>query len=335
MTGPEPQGVSWPRPGRQPPVLSDLTARQEAVVRLRFAHLQEAGTGFRSGDPLRPGPGEPRPGYDPQATTLAQRRAAKVAELKALGPGEAALLGFKHISVRTLERYGAACRHLGLLGCVDGHWLRASGGHPAVSEEVREAIFAVRADSLHRSRTSMATKHRLVCQYVRERSGSEAAVPSYWTLRRVWVEWFGPGGTRQRYAGSAAQALPSGGHVVVHRPGQVVALDTTVLPVKVREGVFGEPASACLSLALDVFTHSIAGFRLTLVSDTSVDVAMLIRDVMTPARMRPGWGEDMAWRYPGIPAATVAGLAGYPVAGLPFFIPETVTTGHGSVYRIL
>jgi hypothetical protein len=332
VTVDEPPQATRGQRGRQPLVQTDLTAHQQEVVRLRFAHLQEVETGFRSGDPLRPGPGEPWPQYDPQHTTLAQRRAAKVAELKTLGADESALLGFKHISVRTLERYGAACRRLGLLGCVDGHWLRASGGHTTVSDPVREAIFAVRAESLHRSRISMASKYRLVCQYVWERFGAEVTVPSYWTLRRVWVEWFGPGGTRQRYVGSAAKPT-SGWHVVVHRPGQVVALDTTVLPVKVREHAFGEPVSTHLSLALDVFTHSIVGFRLTLVSDTSVDVAMLVRDVMTPTAMRPGWGEDMAWRYPGIPASTVAEVAGYPVAGLPYFTPETITVDHGPVYK--
>ena len=64
--------------------------------------------------------------------------------------------------------------------------------------------------------------------------------------------------------------------VVVHRPGQVVALDTTPLPVKVRESVFGEPVSAHLTLALDshpldrgVPAHAGVGH--------SVDVAMLLR----------------------------------------------------------
>jgi hypothetical protein len=41
----------------------------------------------------------------------------------------------------------------------------------------------------------------------------------------------------------------------------------------------------------------------------------------------------MAWPYPGVPAAVVAEFAGYPVAALPFFAPETVTTDHGSVYK--
>jgi len=82
-------------------------------------------------------------------------------------------------------------------------------------------------------------------------------------------------------------------HVVVHRPGQVVALDTTPLPVKVRDGVFGDPVSAHLTLALDIYTHSLVAFRLTLVSDTSVDVAMLLRDIMMPLPLRESWGPDM------------------------------------------
>src|SRR6266545_5659097 len=116
-------------------------------------------------------------------------------------------------------------------------------------------------------------------------------------------------------------------------PGQVVALDTTVLPVKVREHTFGEAVSVHLTLALDVYTHSLVAFRLTLTSDTSVDVAMLLRDMTMPLPLRQGWGKDMEWPYPGIPAAVVAEFAGHRVAALPFFTPETVTTDHGAVYK--
>ena len=146
-------------------------------------------------------------------------------------------------------------------------------------------------------------------------------MPCYDTLLAVWTEWFGPGGARQRYARSAAAVETSGEHVVVHRPGQVVALDTSLLPVKVREHVFGEAVSVHLTLALDVYTRSIVAFRLTLVSDTSVDVAMLLRDVMLPLPMRDDWGEDMQWPYPGVPAAVVASFAGHRVAALPFLVP--------------
>ncbi len=71
----------------------------------------------------------------------------------------------------------------------------------------------------------MRTEDIKIRQYVRETFGPEALVPSHDTLRRTWRDWFGPGGARQRYVRSGE--LPAkNGHVLVHRPGQVVALDT-------------------------------------------------------------------------------------------------------------
>jgi hypothetical protein len=103
-------------------------------------------------------------------------------------------------------------------------------------------MLVVREQTRHRSRVTTKTRHVLVCQYMRETFGAEAGFPGYRTFCRVWGEWFGPGGARPRNDGS--DGLPvKAGHVVVSRPGQVVALDTTVLPVKVREGMFGDPVS--------------------------------------------------------------------------------------------
>ncbi|MEE4545766.1 transposase [Streptomyces sp. V4-01] len=329
--------------GRQAASWSDVKPEKRPLMEQRFAHLMEVNCGFRSGDPFRPEPGEPRPEFDPDRTTLTERRVAKALELSVLRPEEAKLLlGIAHVGVRTLERWERRRRKYGIVGCADHRWLRASGGHPSVSEEVREAIFAVRAETQHhRSRVSARTREIMIRRYVREtfenedEDGDESEkieVPSYHTLLRVWKDWFGPGGARQKYERSAE--LPTkNGHVLVTRPGQVVALDTTILPVMVRENVFGDPITVHLTLALDVYTHSICAFRLTLVSDSSVDVAMVLRDVMLPLPMREEWDEDMEWPYPGLPAAMVSEFAGYEVAGLPFFTPETVTSDHGSVYR--
>jgi len=329
--------------GRQSKTVEDLKEGRLELAELRMAHLLEVATGFRSGDPLRPGPGEPKPEYDPDTTTLTGRRRAKAAELGALDRQHAKALGLDAVSVHTLLRWETGRRKFGLVGCADDRWLRQSGGHRTVSEEVREAILAVREETLRGAKVSMRTKDRLIRQYVRETFDArdpdtgeepEAAteVPSYRTLCRVWKEWFGSGGARQRYARSAELPMKNG-HVVVHRPGQVVALDTTVLPVMVRDGVFGDPIKPHLTIALDTYTHSLVAFRLTLVSDTAVDVAMLLRDVMMPLPMRADWGEELEWPYPGLPAAVVSEFAGHKVAGLPFFTPETVTTDHGSVYR--
>ncbi|WP_030398333.1 transposase [Kitasatospora purpeofusca] len=323
--------------GRQPKTMTDLTPEKQQLTLLRLAHLNEVETGFLSGDPLLAGPAEPRPQYDPDATTLTQRRQAKAEELRLAAvenPDQAAALGLKRAGYRTLIRWDMDRRRFGPVGLADDRWLREATGR-RISPAVREALFAVRAETLHRSKLSAKDRERLIHQYVRETFGPDEPVPSYTTLRTVWKEWFGSSGARQRYLRSAARAqeVATGRHVVVYRPGQVVALDTTILPVKVRENVFGDPVSVHLTLALDVYTHSIVAFRLTLVSDTSVDVAMVLRDVMMPLPMRPDWGEDMEWAYPGVPATLVAEFAGHKVAGLPFFAPETVTTDHGSVYK--
>jgi transposase InsO family protein len=314
-------------------LIEDLTAQQREWLACRVAHLLEVETGFRGGGVLLAVPGEPRAAYDPAATTLEARRRAKVQELSALGD-QARLLGFAQVSVRTLRRMAAAYAREGVVGLVDGRWVRRGGGRPSVSPQVLEALEAVRAETLHRSRVSMRTRDRMVRQFIAEVHGSGVSVPGYDTLRAVWKERYGTGG-RQRYVRSAASAaeVATGVHVVVHRPGQVIALDTTPLPVKLREQVFGEPVSAVLLIALDVYTHTLAGFRLALVAESSVDVAMLLRDVATPTRMRSGWGPGMAWRYPGIAAEHVEAMAGYPVAAVPFFLPETVTTDHGSPYK--
>ncbi|HEY9369084.1 MAG TPA: hypothetical protein VIU94_11670, partial [Streptomyces sp.] len=89
--------------------------------------------GFRSGDPFRPEPGEPRPEYDPDRTTLTERRAAKAAELSALRPEETRLLlGVAHVGVRTLERWERRRRKYGV-GTRRLRHLTASGNRIATT----------------------------------------------------------------------------------------------------------------------------------------------------------------------------------------------------------
>jgi transposase InsO family protein len=60
---------------------------------------------------------------------------------------------------------------------------------------------------------------------------------------------------------------------------------------------------------------------------------MLLRAVMVPLPMRLEVGAGDGVALSRVPAALVAEFAGHPVAGRPFFAPETVTTDHGSVYK--
>ncbi|MFJ2374531.1 hypothetical protein ACIOZL_17190 [Streptomyces sp. NPDC087769] len=179
---------------RQVRTAGDQPDGRRELALLRMAHLLEMETGFRGGDPLALGPGEPRPGYDTATTTVSQRRRAKAAELAALDPQQARLLGLASVDYRTLIRWEKDRRRFGPAGCADGRWLRESGGHPSVGEQVRQALFAVREESRYASRVSMRTKERMVHRYVRERFGAGVEVSRDHTLLRVWREWLGPGG---------------------------------------------------------------------------------------------------------------------------------------------
>lgn len=176
--------------GRQRKASEDLKAGRLELTELRMAHLLEVATGFRSGDPFHPGLGEPKPEYDPAMTTLTERRHAKVAELAALEPAHAKLLGLGSVGYRTLIRWENAHRRFGLVGCADDRWLRRSGGTRTVSEPVREAVLAVREETKRMAKVSMRTKDRMIRQYVREEFEPETKVPSYDTLRRLWQESF-------------------------------------------------------------------------------------------------------------------------------------------------
>jgi hypothetical protein len=144
--------------GRQPKTVRDLEQDKRELAELRVAHLLEVATGFRSGDRLRPGPGEPKPQYDPDATTLTSRRLAKAAELQAMDRQQAKLLGLDAAGYRTLIRWENARRRFGLIGCADDRWLRESGGHPTITEQIREAIFAVREETLRGAKVSMGPR---------------------------------------------------------------------------------------------------------------------------------------------------------------------------------
>src|SRR5438445_642629 len=142
-------------------VVDVRTGRQWAWRSCGAAYVLEAESGVRGGSVLEAAHGEPRAQSDPATTRVGARRRAKAAELRALG-GQAALLGLAHVSVRTLERFAAAYARDGVLGLIDRRWVPRGGQRPSLSPAVLEALEAVHAETLHRSRVSMRTRDRLV-----------------------------------------------------------------------------------------------------------------------------------------------------------------------------
>lgn len=90
-------------------------------------------------------------------------------------------------------------------------------------------------------------------QYMSERFPTfpTEKIPSHWTFPAVWEEWFGPGGARPRYGRTAEAAAEAGVPAGWWSTGQaVLVLDSTPMPVKLRETVFGDAITATLTLAL-------------------------------------------------------------------------------------
>lgn len=89
-----------------------------------------------------------------------------------------------------------------------------------------------------------------------------------------------------------------------------------------------------LTVALDLFSRSIVGWRFTPYSTTAVDAALILRDIITPKTMRPGWPESARWGYCGVPETII--LDAFDVedtAAIPTVHPETVVADHGKVYK--
>lgn len=114
--------------GRQRSRDEDLRGHDLERARIRAAHLLEVQTGYRSGSRYWVLPGELRREYDPEPTTLTERRRAKAAELKGLDRREAKQLGLEWISERTLKRMAAQYAESGLMGLADGRWTRLRCG---------------------------------------------------------------------------------------------------------------------------------------------------------------------------------------------------------------
>ncbi|MFE3638800.1 hypothetical protein [Streptomyces sp. NPDC059168] len=81
-----------------------------------------------------------------------------MAELKALHPDDARQLGLGQVSERTLHRWSAAWPEQGIMGLADGRLTPVLRGHRKITLQVAEAIHAVHAECLHRSRVVLSAR---------------------------------------------------------------------------------------------------------------------------------------------------------------------------------
>jgi len=147
-------------------VLLDAGALSDAQLQAAaslLGDLNEAWFGYRSGDPGRALPGEPRAGFDPVETTLRQRVDAKAAELGC--------------SVGRLHQKRGELMRRSLAALVDGRATRSVTG-PGVDGQLREAIVAEARELAEASDVrKMQFRARVASRLARE-TGEPLELPS-------------------------------------------------------------------------------------------------------------------------------------------------------------
>jgi transposase InsO family protein len=312
-----------------------LSTTDRRLLEERIQHVREAETGYRSGDPHHPAPGEPRPQYNPETTTLTARRRTKAAELNS----DLARAAGLDMSYTTIRRISAALKAgSGLDGAVDGRLVRRSHGRHSVDQRVEEACWIVFEETRQGSNVSMRTRIQKIKQWMLEHHGrgADALVPSDSTIERWFKDRFIPselsGKARTRRSATTAPAQgfrrpnPT-------RPGELVLMDTNSLDVLLAGTSLAGVIRGSLVLAIDWYSRSVVEVRVVENAEKAIDITFALRDLARPMQMRAGWPDDARWPFVGVPEELITGIHGGEIAGLPFVNAEAVVVDHGSTYK--
>jgi transposase InsO family protein len=310
-----------PMPEMEPFGLIDgLPAAVVADAREWERHLIEVETGLL---PDAVEGTDPRAGFDPAVTTLAERARAKAAELG--------------VSLRTVQNRRARYVRQGLWGLVDQ---RAAREGVATGRVDARLVAAIREVVEAETETSTGTRSRLIRRAVKavEAAHGEGVVPLpgkttfYKVIDAVATgrHTFGSAVTRRQTANRPQQMFtPS----FAARPGEQVQIDSTPIDVLVLLDN-GVPARADLTIAVDVATRTICAAVLRPVGTKAVDAALLLAKMLVPEPMRPGWSQALRMSASVLPHARLLDIDARmeQAAARPVIVPDTIVIDHGKVF---
>lgn len=296
---------------------------REQALKLE-AHMKEATTGYRSGDRLDAEAGEPRPEYHPDLP-LTARVEAKAVELG--------------LTARRIWQLLDEWEENGLWALVDRRKARLKNPLRNIDERVITAIREQAAAERLDSSSSVSTRFRRRTQNRLDEDYGPGTVPlpKEDTFRRVvkLLLTRSPSDPAYQRISDANQPDRTFGHVIAHRPGQVVMLDTTPLDILAWDSAMNATYNVELTVALDVTTRSILAWRLTPLGTKAIDIGLLLADVMTPEPMRPDWADALRYQMLRVPferhLSVDERLA--ESAARPVIYPETLLYDHGKPYK--
>lgn len=316
--------VGWEPHTRGPTFPDMLSPELQTEAEELLAHLREATTGFRSGILDAALPYEPRPEYDPTATSLTSRMKSKAKEL---GMGE-----------RTLWKKHKAYDNMGLAGLVDGRMQQPRNPTGNLDPRVRQAILDVLSELTDRSNHTKDHIRRLVqIRLDAEYGDGEVECPKKTAFNKALNEI----GRGRGYFGSAKGRRSAANRpdtpyrrFNATRPGEFVLIDSTPLDAFAIDPVSHRWVSLQLTLAFDLFSRSIVAWRFTPRDASAVDAALLLYDIIKPEPIRPDWDQKVRFskRYVGIPQELIIEAGLEDAAAIPVIEPETVVIDRGRIF---
>jgi len=314
-------------PARLDPVglLDALPASVLDQARSWERHVVEVQTGLPPDPPVGARPREP---YDPARHNLAERDAAKAAELTAAGQPTTAI---------TVKRMRLRYRDQGLWGLVDHRVTRPASAYGRVDDRVVRAVAAaIDAETTQSTGTRSRLHRRFVQMLAAEHGDGVVAMPSRATFYRLVAAMdagrhtFGEATTRRTQANRPARPFT---RTQALRPGELVQTDTSPLDVMalLDDGV---PGRVELTTVLDVSTRSICAAVLRPEGTKAVDAALLLAKMLVPEPMRPGWEDALRMSRSRIPHRRLLALDARleHAAARPVIVPETIVTDRGSIF---
>lgn len=299
----------------------ELTKAKELL-----GHLLEARTGYQRGSAASALIGEPRAEFDPEFTTLMDRVGTKANELG--------------LASRTLRRLLRRFDSQGLYGLVDHRSVKLGGDR--LDPRIKQAISVVLDEITYESNVSKLQLARRTARKLKDLfPDADLAVPPKSTFNRLVDQLsrgrgtFGASKARRSIANRPSATYS---HFFANRPGEMVLIDSTPLDAFAVDPNTFEWVQVQLTIAYDLYSRSIIGWRFTPVSTKGVDAALLLYDILRPKLMQRGWPESARWAYIGVPENIVVELVGKdgdgrePLAGIPFLHPESVLVDHGKVF---
>ena len=315
--------VDSPAPGVVPwGLMESVPARERERALAWQRHIREIETGLPGGPASS---GVPRPEYDPERKSMAEREQAKADEL--------AQLGWPQVSRATVRRMRARYHAGGLMGLIPQR--KPSRATGRADERVVAAVLEALRRQRGRSKGTLKGLRQLTGQILADTHGPGAvALPAPSTFNRLVRVLADPLEHPGRPARTATTTpvrplTPT----VALRPGELVQVDTTLLDV-MAVGEDGRPVRPELTIALDVATRSVVAAVLRGESMKAVDAALLLAEMAVPHPVRPGWPAHLRLAHASVPYNRLLALDARleQAAARPVVVPETIVIDRGRVF---